>query len=75
MVDHDGELLLCGTCMEARGLDDAGLVDGAQRSTMATLAERTLACDRVADILTKLMRRPCLSRGCGVDGWFSIYLA
>jgi uncharacterized protein involved in oxidation of intracellular sulfur len=46
-VARGGELLLCGTCMDARGLADADLIDGAQRSTMATLAERTLASDRV----------------------------
>lgn len=30
---------VCGTCMEARGISDAELVEGAHRSTMAELAE------------------------------------
>jgi len=42
-----GEVLLCGTCMDARGLTDAELVAGARRSTLDELAERTLAADRV----------------------------
>jgi uncharacterized protein involved in oxidation of intracellular sulfur len=42
-----GEVLLCGTCMEARGLTDAELVEGARRSTMDELADRTLAADQV----------------------------
>ena len=46
-VARNGKLLLCGTCMNARGLNDAELVDGARRSTMAELAEQTLAADKV----------------------------
>lgn len=42
-----GEVLLCGTCMDARGLSDGDLVEGARRSTLDELAERTLAADRV----------------------------
>ncbi len=29
-----GKVLLCGTCMDARGLTDTELVEGAHRSTM-----------------------------------------
>ncbi len=46
-VARKGEVLLCGTCMDARGLTDVELVDGARRSTMAELAERTLEAGRV----------------------------
>ena len=46
-ICRDGDVLLCGTCMDARGLTDAELVEGAQRSTLAELAERTLAADQV----------------------------
>ena len=46
-VTRGGEVLLCGTCMDARGLTDAELVEGAQRSTLDELAERTLAADQV----------------------------
>lgn len=42
-----GDVLLCGTCMDARGLTDAELIDGTRRSTMDELAERTLAAERV----------------------------
>lgn len=42
-----GEVLLCGTCMDARGLTDAELVEGARRSTLDELAEATLAADQV----------------------------
>ena len=46
-VVRKGEVLLCGTCMDARGLGDDELVEGARRSTMDELAERTLAAERV----------------------------
>lgn len=42
-----GEVLLCGTCLDARGLTDADLVEGARRSTMDELAERTLTAAQV----------------------------
>ena len=46
-VARKGEVLLCGTCMDARGLTEAEVVEGARRSTMDELAERTLAADNV----------------------------
>lgn len=42
-----GELLLCGTCMDARGVSEQELVEGARRSTMDELAAATLAADKV----------------------------
>lgn len=42
-----GEVLLCGTCMDARGLDDASLMAGARRSTMDELAAATTEADKV----------------------------
>lgn len=42
-----GGVLLCGTCMDARGLGDGDVVDGARRSTMDELAAATRAADRV----------------------------
>lgn len=42
-----GEVLLCGTCMDARGFTDDDMVQDAQRSTMQELARRTLAADKV----------------------------
>ena len=41
------KLLLCGTCMDARGLADTELIDGARRSTMDELAKATLVADKV----------------------------
>ena len=42
-----GEVLLCGTCMEARGLTDGEMMEGARRSTMDELAASTIAADKV----------------------------
>jgi uncharacterized protein involved in oxidation of intracellular sulfur len=42
-----GDVLLCGSCMDARGLTDAELVEGARRSTMDELARRTLDAAKV----------------------------
>jgi uncharacterized protein involved in oxidation of intracellular sulfur len=43
----NGKVLLCGTCMDARGLDDATLLAGARRSTMDELAAMTAEIDKV----------------------------
>ena len=40
-------LLLCGTCMDARGLTEADLIEGARRSTMDELAQATVTADKV----------------------------
>jgi uncharacterized protein involved in oxidation of intracellular sulfur len=42
-----GEVGVCGSCMDARGLTDAELLEGAGRSSMDQLTEWTLAADRV----------------------------
>ena len=42
-----GAVLLCGTCMDARGMSDDDVMDGARRSTMDELGEATLAADKV----------------------------
>ncbi len=46
-VVRRGKVLLCGTCMDARGLSDDDVLEGAKRSTMPELAECTLAADKV----------------------------
>ena len=43
-----GRIGVCGTCMEARGIADAELVDGAQHSSMAELTEWHQWADEVA---------------------------
>jgi len=40
-------ILLCGTCMDARGLTEAELIEGARRSTMDELAQATVTADKV----------------------------
>ena len=42
-----GKVLLCGTCMDARGLTGESLIGGTLRSTMDELADWTLWADRV----------------------------
>jgi len=42
-----GSILLCGTCMDARGLTDAEILSGVRRSTMAELATATVSADKV----------------------------
>jgi uncharacterized protein involved in oxidation of intracellular sulfur len=41
------KLLLCGVCMDARGLTEADLIDGARRSSMDELAASTMAADKI----------------------------
>ena len=47
LVVGKGRVLLCGTCMDARGMIDGDVMDGARRSTMDELAAATLAADKV----------------------------
>jgi uncharacterized protein involved in oxidation of intracellular sulfur len=42
-----GEVLVCGTCMDARGLADDDILEGAERSTMQALSEHTIHADKV----------------------------
>ncbi len=44
---RDGEVGCCGTCLDARGLEEKQLVEGAFRSTMEQLADWTLDADRI----------------------------
>lgn len=46
-IARGGDVLLCGTCLDARGIGDAELIEGTRRSTMDALAEATLTADRV----------------------------
>jgi uncharacterized protein involved in oxidation of intracellular sulfur len=47
LVAAGSRVLLCGTCMAARGLDQATFVEGARRSTMDELAAETAEADKV----------------------------
>jgi len=42
-----GRVLMCGTCMDARGLGEGDMMEGPTRSTMDELAQATLAADKV----------------------------
>lgn len=42
-----GRVLLCGTCMDARGMTEGDVMQGATRSTMDELAEATASADKV----------------------------
>lgn len=46
-VTAKGRVLLCGTCMDARGITEQEVVKGAERSTMDALAEATERADKV----------------------------
>jgi uncharacterized protein involved in oxidation of intracellular sulfur len=43
----DGEIGVCGTCMDARGITDDELAEGCRRSTLEELTEWTRPADRV----------------------------
>ena len=47
VVLAQGDVLLCGTCLDARGIGAAEVIEGARRSTMAKLADATAEADRV----------------------------
>lgn len=47
LVLGKGTVLLCGTCMDARGLAEAEIAPGARRSTMDELAAATIVADKV----------------------------
>lgn len=46
-VAKGGETGVCGSCMDARGLTDEELVDGARQSSMEELADWTMRADKV----------------------------
>ncbi len=46
-VLRKGEVGLCGTCMDARGVTETEIIEGAKRSTLAQLAEWTAEADQV----------------------------
>lgn len=47
VIRHGGEVGVCGSCMEARGLSEDELVAGTHRSTLAELAAWTSWADKV----------------------------
>jgi len=47
VLGSGGSVLLCGTCMDARGISTGELMDGARRSSMDELANATAEADKV----------------------------
>jgi uncharacterized protein involved in oxidation of intracellular sulfur len=47
IISKGGMVKCCGTCLEARGLDPAKLLEGAEKSAMKELTELTLQADKV----------------------------
>lgn len=47
VIRRGGEVAVCGTCMDARGIGDTDLVEGALRGTLDELTEWTAWADKV----------------------------
>lgn len=47
LIAWGGKVLLCGTCMDARGLQEQELLEGSRRSTLEELTETTLVADKL----------------------------
>ncbi len=47
LVARKAEIAVCGSCIDARGIADADLADGATRGSMEQLASWTTEADRV----------------------------
>ena len=46
-IRRGGQIACCGTCLDARGLEEGDLIDDAPRSTMDVLAAWTVEADEV----------------------------
>jgi uncharacterized protein involved in oxidation of intracellular sulfur len=46
-LHHGAQVGLCGTCMDARGIDESEIVEGARRSSLEELTDWTLWADEV----------------------------
>jgi uncharacterized protein involved in oxidation of intracellular sulfur len=47
VLRHGGAVGVCGTCIEARGIGEAELLEGARRSSMDELTSWTLEAEKV----------------------------
>ncbi|MEW6749393.1 MAG: DsrE family protein [Candidatus Latescibacterota bacterium] len=47
VLGRQGQVLLCGTCLDARGLEEEELVAGSRRSTLDELTALTAMADKV----------------------------
>jgi len=46
-LQHGAQVGLCGTCMDARAIDEGEIIEGARRSSLEELADWTLWADKV----------------------------
>jgi uncharacterized protein involved in oxidation of intracellular sulfur len=46
-IVRKGEIVLCGTCMDARGMTDEEVAEGARRGTLKELTALTIKADKV----------------------------
>ena len=46
-VVRRGQVLLCGTCMDARGMKEENIAEGCKRSTLDELTDMTISSDKV----------------------------
>jgi uncharacterized protein involved in oxidation of intracellular sulfur len=47
VLKHGGEVGVCSTCMDARGISDSELIEGARRSSMDELTTWSGEADKV----------------------------
>lgn len=47
IVRNGGEVKLCGTCLDARGINEGSLIEGTARSTMSEFTNWALNSDKV----------------------------
>jgi uncharacterized protein involved in oxidation of intracellular sulfur len=47
ILGRGGQVLLCGSCMDARGIREGDVVAGSRRSTLDELTELTASTDKV----------------------------
>jgi uncharacterized protein involved in oxidation of intracellular sulfur len=47
VVRNKGEIGVCGTCIDARGMVEDGMVEGTKRSTLVELGDWTIWADKV----------------------------
>ncbi|MFW5976846.1 MAG: DsrE/DsrF/TusD sulfur relay family protein [Bacillota bacterium] len=47
VINQGGEVKACGTCANARGIENLKLIDGAEISTMNDLSQWTVEADKV----------------------------
>lgn len=47
VLSRKGDVLLCGTCMDARGIKETEIIEGSRRSTLDELTEKSVSADKV----------------------------